>query len=225
MLSLQYWNWILAAFSLVWAMVLFAPGDLIEFEARLAWVEWLEATVPKWGLLAPLAFVAAYVAQVFIPATPGPFLALAGGYLFGPLAGAGITLLGVAIGAGLGAWSARYTVRPLLRRYLPAAWQARWEPLSRAQSALTWGIIFVAPLGDVLYLIAGLSHVPIRKLTLAAVLGRTPVVIASAFVGHAANGVWHADVVAAALLCLIALAMVLNAFIARRGWPGATFLS
>ena len=50
---------------------------------------------------------------------------------------------------------------------------------------------------------------------LAAVLGRAPVVIASALVGYGANGVLHPDAALAALLGLLALALSLWALSRR----------
>jgi uncharacterized membrane protein YdjX (TVP38/TMEM64 family) len=207
--------WAAVALLLAGAVVLLAPGDLIEFETHPAWAKQLDAALLEWGVLAPLAFVGVYVAQVFLPATPGPFLALVGGYLFGPYLGGLYALVGVALGVTLGAGAMRVVGRRWLVHLLPAVWLARWDQAAAINSAMGWGIAFLVPAGDWMYLAAGLTRVPILKLALAAILGRLPVVAASAFAGHAANGAWHADAAVAALLCLIALALILGVLAAR----------
>lgn len=213
--SSSKWTWLAVVGLPAGGVWLLLPGEVIKLETQPGWARRLEATLLQWGGFAPLALGAGYVAQVFLPAAPGPFMALAAGYLFGPLPGALLTLLGVALGAGLGAWIMRSLARPLLAPYLPAQWWAQWERQAGASSALAWGMIFLVPLGDFLYLLSGLSRVSILRLTLAAVLGRAPVVIASAFVGHRANGVLRPDAALAALLGLLALALSLSPLASR----------
>lgn len=84
----------------------------------------------------------------------------------------------------------RVVGRRWLARFLPARWLARWDQATAINSAVGWGIAFLVPAGDWMYLAAGLTRVPIHKLALAAMLGRWPVAATSAFAGHAANGAW-----------------------------------
>lgn len=67
----------------------------------------IEQIIAKLGALAPLAFVAIYVAATVL-FLPGSLLGLAGGALFGPVRGAGWTLTGATLGATLAFLAARY---------------------------------------------------------------------------------------------------------------------
>lgn len=82
--------------------------DKVTPEAVVAWVEGL-------GVWGPLVFMGIYglAPALFVP---GAVLTLAGGALFGPLAGALLSLTGAAAGA---------TVAFLLARYVAADWVER----------------------------------------------------------------------------------------------------
>jgi uncharacterized membrane protein YdjX (TVP38/TMEM64 family) len=69
----------------------------------------LKEYVLTFGPLAPAAFVLLQVAQVVVAPIPGQVVALAGGYLFGTLAGTAYSILGATIGS--------YVAFALARRY------------------------------------------------------------------------------------------------------------
>ncbi|NJN39888.1 MAG: sulfurtransferase [Gammaproteobacteria bacterium] len=89
-------------------------GVVVIYRGRLdaeALQDWMEAV----GTAGPLTFIAAYaVATVLF--VPGSLLTLAGGALFGPVAGTLYSLTGATIGA---------TAAFLLARYLAADWATR----------------------------------------------------------------------------------------------------
>jgi uncharacterized membrane protein YdjX (TVP38/TMEM64 family) len=192
------------------AAVLLAPGDMIQIETDIAWAQQLQMTLVTWGALAPLAFIGLYVAAVFLPAMPSPVMAVAGGFLFGPYLGGLCTLLGVALGMAVSACAARVAGRTWLMRCLPATWRARWNQTGINTSAVGWGLLFLVPSSDTLYLAAGLTQIPLRRLTVAAVVGRSPTVVASTFAGSGLNGTLSLDEVVAVLLGLVALGLILS---------------
>ncbi len=55
--------------------------------------------VARFGLLAPLVFIALYAIQIIIAPIPGGPVSLAAGYLFGPFWGTVYCLFGIALGA------------------------------------------------------------------------------------------------------------------------------
>jgi uncharacterized membrane protein YdjX (TVP38/TMEM64 family) len=195
------------------ASVLLAPGEMIQIEADFSWVGQLQSTMNTWGALAPLAFIGVYVAAVFLPALPSPVMAVAGGFLFGPYLGGLCTLLGVALGMAVSACAARIAGRTWLLRCLPVTWRERWHRTGINTSALGWGLLFLVPSSDTLYLAAGLTQIPIRRLTVAAVAGRSPTVVASTFAGSGLTGTLSLDEVMAVLLGLVALGLILSVVI------------
>jgi uncharacterized membrane protein YdjX (TVP38/TMEM64 family) len=96
--------------------VILAVGvtTIIFFRDRLSF-ELLDNAIRESGLWGPLLFIALYaVATVFF--LPGSLLTLAGGALFGPLAGTFYNLTGATLGA---------TLAFLVARYLASEWVAR----------------------------------------------------------------------------------------------------
>ena len=79
---------------------------------RAALAIWVENA----GLLAPLTFLAVYIAVVLL-SLPGPiFVTLAGGFLFGAFPGAALSLSGATIGATIVLLVVRTAVGNFLRR-------------------------------------------------------------------------------------------------------------
>lgn len=192
------------------AAVLLAPGEVIQIETDLTWAKQLQTTLFTWGALAPVAFIGLYVAAVFLPAMPSPVMAVVGGFLFGPYLGGLCTLLGVALGMAMSACAARIAGRSWLMRCLPVTWRERWNRTRINTSAVGWGLLFLVPSSDTLYLAAGLTQIPIRRLMMAAVMGRSPTVVASTFAGSGLNGTLSLDEVVAVLLGLVALGLILS---------------
>ncbi|MBI5782994.1 MAG: TVP38/TMEM64 family protein, partial [Gammaproteobacteria bacterium] len=96
-------RWVRIVLSLVLAagvMVAFLYRDRLNLEA-------LDAAIKEAGLLGPLVFMSVY-ALATVLFLPGSVLTLAGGALFGPVAGTFYNLTGATIGATLAFLAARY---------------------------------------------------------------------------------------------------------------------
>jgi len=92
--------------------------------AGIAWALWnrnafdaqgVRAWLDQLGVWAPIGFVAAYAVLVLL-FVPGSVLTMAGGVVFGPIAGTLLSLTGATLGSGLAFLTARY---------LSADWAAR----------------------------------------------------------------------------------------------------
>lgn len=124
------------------------------------------------GPLAPIVYVAVFALQVLIAPLPGHFMGVMGGYLFGVLPGSLYSIAGLTAGAGLAMILARTFGRPLLDRFFEPDQISSWEKKLRVRSPFTWWLLFIFPVPDLIFYVAGLSSVSLRSLLLALLAGR-----------------------------------------------------
>lgn len=155
---------VLAAGPELWqdAVALLSEGDRVRTALLAA------------GPLAPLAYIALYAIQIVAAPIPGSPFALASGYLFGPVAGGAYSLIAAMIGLMIAMALSRRFGRPLVERLVGQEELDRWEQALGTDSAVLWLIIFLMPVGDAGYYLAGLSRARLRHLIVAAVIARTP---------------------------------------------------
>lgn len=146
---------------------------------------WLQSLGP----LGAVIFIAINAAQIVLAPIPGYLVQLAGGWVFGVWRGALLGIIGLAVGAILAMTLARLLGRPFVSRIVGAERLARWEHVTRADRPWFWALIFLAPIGDLPYFLAGLSNYPIPRLALIAAIVRSPSVILAAAIGAGAVAV------------------------------------
>jgi uncharacterized membrane protein YdjX (TVP38/TMEM64 family) len=125
------------------------------------------------GLLAPLAYIALFALQILIAPMPGQFMGMMGGYVFGVFLGSLYSITGLAIGAGLAMFLARRYGRPFLERFFSRDELKVWERKLYMRSPVSWGLLFVFPVPDVVFYFAGLSSIPLVRLLPAVIAGRS----------------------------------------------------
>jgi len=143
---------------------------------------WLRGLGP-WG---PLALIALNAAQIVLAPVPGQLVQFVAGYLFGLWPGAIYGTLGMALGGTLSMSLGRFYGRPLVARVVGAARLAHWEHLAHADSPLVWCVLMLPPFGDIPFLVAGLTKVPIWKVLGITLVVRGPSVVLYAAVGAGA---------------------------------------
>lgn len=137
------------------------------------------------GWLAPLYYVGSFVLTALVPVIPTPLVGALGGKAFGFLAAVAYGLFGLALGALVGLFLARRLGRPVLFLMVrPQTW-AEWEELLGIRSVAVWGVLFFVLNLDFVVLLSGLSALPLWELWVAAMIARTPWLIASAWFGSA----------------------------------------
>lgn len=142
------------------------------FGAMLDRIGDLRNWILTFGPLAPLAYIGVFSLQILIAPLPGQFLGVMGGYLFGVLLGSLYSITGLMLGAGLAIWLGRRFGRPLLERFFDAEQLAQWEKRMRTRSGFTWWLLFLFPVPDVIFYVAGLSSTSLRTLLIALIAGR-----------------------------------------------------
>lgn len=171
----------------------------------------MERFIARLGPWGPLGIVLGQVAQVLLAPVPGQIVGWAAGYLYGAWLGAGLSMAGLMIGTALALWLSRQIGRPLVERWVSPDLVARVDAYAERRGSLIFFLIFLIPFlpDDACCLAAGLTHVPLRKLLLAALLGRFPGVLVSTYLGARAQTLSEAQPIALAGLCVI-LALILG---------------
>jgi uncharacterized membrane protein YdjX (TVP38/TMEM64 family) len=151
--------------------------------------------------------------QVVLAPIPGQVVGLASGYLFGTTWGSLYSIIGTVLGSWIAFGLARSFGRPLVERFLPPASLERFDQGMRTRGLPFLMVVFLLPFvpDDVACLAAGLTAIPIPALMLAALMGRTPSLIISAWLGASATGLSTVQWTAA-----IAITLVLGFVLVRR---------
>lgn len=129
--------------------------------------------INSFGALAPLAYISFFALQILIAPLPGQFMGMMGGYVFGVFLGSLYSITGLTIGAGLAMILARRYGRPFLERFFSPAELKVWERKLYMRSPVSWGLLFVFPVPDVVFYFAGLSRMPLVRLLPAVIAGRS----------------------------------------------------
>jgi len=139
------------------------------------------------GILAPLGVIVLSAVQIVLAPVPGYLVQALGGYILGVWAGGIAGTLGMLLGASIAFTLSRHLGHPLLRHLLPADQQEKWNRLSAVHSFWTWVIIFLLPVGDFCYFLAGLTRLSLWQMLLAALITRGPSVFVAAYIGARAG--------------------------------------
>ena len=194
----------------------------------------LRQWIDGWGIAAPLVFIGVQALQVIVFVIPGEVPQVAGGYLFGALKGAGLSVLGILAGSAVSFFLARLLGRPFVAALFREEQVAKIERIASSRGArIAFFLLFLIPgiPKDILCYAAGIT--PMRFLYFAGVstLGRLPGIAGSALIGSAAaSRRWVLmGVVAAAAAVLFTAGLllrpriqaVIEAIAARRAGPPA----
>ncbi len=199
-LSRQQWA-ALAVFVAILAAAWVYRQPLVTYlrhgDAARAWFHGL-------GVMGPVVLIAINALQIVVAPIPGYVVQMAAGWVYGVWPGALYSVIGLAVGALLAMSLARLLGRPFALRVLGAERLAHWEHVVHADRLWLWALLFLGPVGDVPYILAGLSRFPIPRLLVLALVIRGPGVVAAAAIGA---GLWSLDLV---LMYQHVLAWILN---------------
>lgn len=129
--------------------------------------------VKSFGLWAPLAYISLFALQIIVAPVPGQFLGVMGGYIFGVFLGALYSITALTIGAIVTMLLARRLGRPALARFFDEEQLRLWERKLYMRSPVNWGLLFVFPVPDLVFYLAGLSSIPLIRLVPSVIVGRS----------------------------------------------------
>jgi len=197
-------------------------GGMVLFDRSVGSVldpELVRASVASFGIFAPLVFVLIQIAQVLFAPIPGQVLAMAGGYVFGPILGTVYSLVGATIGSAIAFWISRRFGRPAAERLVHPDTLSIFDGFLEDHGRLAVFLVFVIPglPDDALCFVCGLTPVSLRDLVVLSFLGRIPGYALLAFAGG--RFATHRPLDAAIILALVGVI----AFLAY--WRRASILS
>jgi len=138
--------------------------------------EFLRAELDKWGVWAPLVFIAIQALQVVIAPIPGEVTGFLGGFVFGQWRGLGYSMIGLTLGSlfafAVGRWLGAAFVQRLVS---PEVW-ARLGFVMEAEGAILCFILYLIPglPKDLLCYLFGLSPMPFWVFAVTSTAGRFP---------------------------------------------------
>lgn len=137
------------------------------------------------GWFAPFYYLLGFIIAALLPFIPTPLIAALGGTAFGFLPATLYGLLGMGIGAVTALGLVRAIGKPMILKLVrPEAWKS-WEDFLGIRSVFVWGLVFFVLNVDFAVAAAGLTSLPVWRLWLAAMIARTPWLIASTWFGDA----------------------------------------
>lgn len=137
----------------------------------------------SWSLV---VFIGLQVLQVIAAPLPGELIQIAGGYVYGVLTGTLLSLLGILLGSLMAFYLARWLGYPLLQALISKEKLEHFHDLLNTNRAeVIVFVLFLVPGApkDILTFIAGATPIPSGHFFLAAMLGRFPGILVSAFIG------------------------------------------
>lgn len=151
----------------------------------------LHAEVAAAPVASLVLFIGLYAiaTAAFVPV--GLVLMFAGGFLFGPLIGAGATIVGSTLGAIITYLAARFATGDRIRRLLARSrWRGLVEGFERApfRYMLTLRLVPLSPFG-LINVAAGCARAPFRPYVAATAVGAIPYSIIYSYLG---SGIGHA---------------------------------
>jgi uncharacterized membrane protein YdjX (TVP38/TMEM64 family) len=179
---------LVAAFAVL--AYLAAGSGGISFEALVRHRAIVDAFVTQHHILAILAYTAIYVATVAFSLPGAAFLTVAGGFLFGLLAGTAAAIVGATVGATLIFLVARTALgEPLLRRASPRASQLAKDFREDAFSYLLFLRLVPAFPFFLVNLVPAFAGVRLGPFIAATALGVIPAAVAFALAGTGLDSV------------------------------------
>jgi uncharacterized membrane protein YdjX (TVP38/TMEM64 family) len=165
-------------------------GRYLSFAALAEHRDWLLGWVARAGLLAPLAYIALYIAVAALSVPGGLFLTVAGGFLFGTWQGGLCALLGATLGAAVIFLIARSSLGEVLRRRA-GPFLRRVEAGFKENGASYLLVLRLVPLFPfwLVNLVPAFFGVSLRTFVLCSFLGMAPGVFVYASIGAGAGAV------------------------------------
>jgi uncharacterized membrane protein YdjX (TVP38/TMEM64 family) len=194
--------------ALLTGLVVAASLGARQHAAFILDTEEMRAWLDGFGAFAPVVLVLVQAMQVIVAPVPGQVLALAAGYLFGPVAGSVYSVLGVLIGSVIAFSLARRFGRPFVEELLHEDILDRFDAFID-RVGVPGLLVFVAIPGlpdDAVCFLSGLTQWRLRTFIAVVTVGRLPAYVATVYAGGelAAGRVG----LAAAILGTIVLASV-----------------
>jgi uncharacterized membrane protein YdjX (TVP38/TMEM64 family) len=145
----------------------------------------IQQLIRRWGIWAPLGFIALQVIQIVIAPLPGSVTSIGAGFAFGLGRGLLLAMVGVLFGAAIDFLLSRWIGRRVLKLFVPESTMDRFDRfvVQRGPFYVFLLLLLPNPVGDWLYYLAGLSALPLPVFLLLVLAGRIPSNLLEVFIG------------------------------------------
>lgn len=170
-----------------WPLIQVVANSIFSFaqdeEAIERMVIWL-------GWFGPPILIIFNALQIVVAPIPAYAFFVAAGFLYGALWGGIYGTLGTLLGAATAMLLSRRFGRPWVVRIVGTSRLDRWNEMTNRRGWLVWGLLLLAPVGDIPYFLAGLSQVSVQRILLLTLVTRVPTIflIAAAASGSTSLG-------------------------------------
>jgi len=138
--------------------------------------KFLKETLHRWGILAPVIFMALQALQVIISPIPGEATGFLGGYLFGEWLGLLYSVIGLTVGSVVSFWIGRWLGEHYVRNLVSAEMWNKLGFIVEAEGTILCFVIYLIPglPKDIICYLFGLSPMPFWVFAVVSTLGRIP---------------------------------------------------
>src|SRR5206468_2459693 len=136
----------------------------------------MHAMLDRWGVWAPVVFIAVQALQVIIAPIPGEVTGLLGGFVFGQWLGFFYSTLGLTAGSLFAFWVGRRLGAPYVRRLVSSQVWERIGFIVEAEGAILCFVIYLIPglPKDIVCYLFGISPMPFWIFAVVSTIGRMP---------------------------------------------------
>ncbi|MBN2853785.1 MAG: TVP38/TMEM64 family protein [Clostridia bacterium] len=200
---------IICLLLLIFFLTPYGRSLFIRLKGVFSSQEQLQQYVESYGILAPLIFLFIQTLQVIIAPIPGNITTLAGGAVFGVWEGFLYGTIGIVTGSVIAYWLARFYGKPLVIRLVGSDMYNKYADTFIGRSFIVLLTVFLFPFfpDDALCLIAGISKIKFGLFILLVVIGRSPGILLTSYIGAGVIKLvlWQWIVIAVISLTLIVL--------------------
>lgn len=153
--------------------------------------EKIKELILSYGSYSFLAFIVIQILQIIIFFIPGEVVQIAGGYVFGPIFGFVLSIIGIVIGSAFTFQISRILGKPFVEKICNKSnsWLIKKLEKNSHNDTGVAKVIFIFYLipgipKDLLGYICGISDITLKQFLVLSTVGRTPALLFSCFFGH-----------------------------------------
>ena len=157
-----------------------------EFFTQFRSLEDVENYISHYGNVSALVYIVFQIFQVVICLIPGEVFQIAAGYLFGPVKGVLLAVIGCAAGQAVAFWLARFLGQGFVRLFMSEEQFNKYKDRLNSRKAYTLCFILYLIPGipkDILCYVAGASEISFIPFLVISMIGRLPGLIGSIAMG------------------------------------------
>lgn len=162
------------------------------------------------GWLGPLVLILFHSLQIIVAPIPAYALFGAAGFLYGAFWGGIYATIGTFVGIIAVMVLTRRLGRPWAARMVGEDRLQRWSQMTANRSLILWGVLLLAPVGDIPYFLAGLAGLGILRILALTLLTRVPTIFLVTTAVSGTTGLGWAELATLLVVFLILFALLMR---------------